>query len=136
MLIYAARGSEDAAKLALPYLKPNARRFVTSDYVLLEVLPKAVFHKNTAETEFYQGFFRLNSRVVPTSVELLKLAMVEGCSNGISGLDAIHIAAAVFGGAEEFNNVGAGDKADPSDEVVASRINLRHRVRGVIDHLR
>jgi predicted nucleic acid-binding protein len=102
VLIYAARGLDEVANLALQYLNPAMRRFVTSDYVLLEVLPKAIFHKSDAEVEFYQGFFKLNIRVVPTSAELIKLAMEEGCATGISGLDALHIAAAVFGGAEEF----------------------------------
>ena len=102
VLIYGARGSDEAAKLALPFLQAAGRRFVTSDYVRLEVLPKAIFHKNTAEMEFYEGFFRLNSWVVPTSTELVKLAIEEACANGLNGMDALHIAAAVFGGAEEL----------------------------------
>ena len=111
VLIYASRGTEEAAQRALPFLKDTNRQFVTSDYVLLEVLPKSIFHKNKAETEFYQGFFQLNLRVVHTSNELLKLAMEEGCRTGISGLDAIHIAAAVFGGAEEFITTERSTKA-------------------------
>ena len=68
----------------------------------LEVLPQAVFHKKTAEVEFYEGFFKLNSWIVPTSPELVKMAMEEACANGIGGMDALHIAAAVFAGAEEL----------------------------------
>ena len=102
VLIYAGRGSGEAAKLALPFLQATGRRFVTSDYVRLEVLPKTIFNKNTAEVEFYEGFFKLNSWVVPTSPELVKLAMEEACTNGLNGMDALHIAAAVFGGAEEL----------------------------------
>jgi len=102
VLIAAARGTEPNASLALAFLQDKNRRFVTSDYVRLEVLPQAVFHKKTAEVEFYKGFFKLNSWVVPTSPELVKMAMEEACSNGIAGMDALHIAAAVFGGAEEI----------------------------------
>ncbi len=102
VLIYAARGTDSAAELALPFLKSRARRFVTSDYVRLEVLPKAVWYKNTAEVAFYEGFFKLNFRVVRTGPELLDLAMEEACRNGIGGMDALHVAAAVFGGAEEL----------------------------------
>jgi len=101
-LIYASRGSDEASKLALPFLSAADRKFVSSDYVRLEVLPKAMFHKNKAEVEFYEGFFKLNARIVSTSEELVNLAMEEACANGITGMDALHIAAAIFGGAEEL----------------------------------
>ncbi len=103
VLIFAARGTRDAAALALPFLQDSGREFVTSEYVRLEVLPKAIFNKNIAETEFYNAFFqRLNARTIPTSVALMEFAMEEACRSGISGLDAIHVACAVFGGAEEL----------------------------------
>jgi predicted nucleic acid-binding protein len=102
VLIYAAKGTTEAAALALPFLEDHNRTFVTSDYVRLEVIPKSVFHGNVAETEFYNGFFRLNTRIVRTSDALLELAMEEACKTGISALDAIHIACAVFAGAEEL----------------------------------
>jgi predicted nucleic acid-binding protein len=102
VLIYAAKGTTDAAALALPYLRDSNREYVTSDYVRIEVLPKAIFHKNTTERSFYEAFFAMNVRCVPTSEALLKYAMEEACKTGISGLDAIHVACAVFGGAQEF----------------------------------
>lgn len=103
MLIFAAKGTPDAAALALTFLQDQNREFVTSEYVRLEVLPKAIFHGNVAEVEFYNGFFQqLNIRTVQTSIALLELAAQEAFRTGISGLDAIHIACAVFGGAEEL----------------------------------
>jgi hypothetical protein len=102
VLIFAARGTTEAAALALPFLPDPEREFVTSEYVRLEVLPKPICFRNEAETEFYNAFFRLNSRTIPTSVALLTLAMEEACRLGLSALDAIHIACAVFGGAEEI----------------------------------
>jgi predicted nucleic acid-binding protein len=102
VLIYAAGGVDAVAKLALPFLEDINREFVTSDFVLLEVLPKAVFHKNNAEVEFYKRFFQRNRRVISSSSELIKLAMEEAYENGLAGMDALHIAAAVFGGAEEL----------------------------------
>ncbi len=102
VLIFAAQGSADAAALALPFLADPNREYVTSDYVRLEVLPKAVFHKRTAEVEFYDVFFKMNARSIPTSKALLDYALEEACKVGIQGLDAIHIACAVFAGAEEF----------------------------------
>lgn len=102
VLIFAAKGTTDAAALALPFLQDPNREFVTSDYVRLEVLPKATWLHNEAEVEFYETFFKLSSRTIPTSAALLELAMAEACKIGLNALDAIHLACAVFGGAEEM----------------------------------
>lgn len=102
VLIFAAQGTTEAAGLALPFLQDATREFVTSEYVRLEVLPKPTRFGNQVEVEFYNAFFRLNSRTIPTSVALLNLAMEEACRTGLNALDAIHVACAVFGGAEEI----------------------------------
>jgi predicted nucleic acid-binding protein len=102
VLIYAAQGKTEVADLALPFLGDPSREYVTSDYVRLEVLPKATFHKRAAEVAFYDLFFTTNIRTIPTSEALLKYALDEACKTGIHGLDAVHIACAVFAGAEEF----------------------------------
>jgi len=102
VLIFAAKGTTAAAALALPFLQDPDREFVSSEYVRLEVLPKPTCFRLDAEVEFYDTFFSLNSRIVPTSHALLELAMEEACRYGLSAIDAIHIASAVFGGAEEM----------------------------------
>jgi predicted nucleic acid-binding protein len=102
VLIFAAKGTTEAAALALPFLQDATREFITSEYVRLEVLPKPIRFGNQDEVEFYNAFFRLNSRTIPTSVALLNLAMEEACKTGLNALDAIHVACAVFGGAEEI----------------------------------
>ncbi len=102
VLIFAAQGRTAEAALALPFLADPAREYVTSDYVRLEVLPKCTYHGRQPEIDFYSEFFGQNSRTIPTSPALLHYAIEEGCNTGISGLDAVHIACAVFAGAEEF----------------------------------
>jgi predicted nucleic acid-binding protein len=102
VLIFAAKGTATAAALALPFLADPSREYVTSDYVRLEVLPKATFHKRTAEVAFYNSFFTTTTRSIPTSEALLKYALDEACKTGIHGLDALHVACAVFAGADEF----------------------------------
>jgi predicted nucleic acid-binding protein len=102
VLIFAAQGTTDSAALALPFLADPSREYITSDYVRLEVLPKATFQKRTAEIAFYDLFFTTTTRSIPTSEALLQYALEEACKNGIHGLDAVHIACAVFAGAEEF----------------------------------
>jgi hypothetical protein len=102
VLIFAAKGTTGSAALALPFLGDPNREYVTSDYVRLEILPKATFHKRTAELAFYNLFFSTTTRSIPTSPALLEYALDEACKTGIQGLDAVHIACAVFAGAEEF----------------------------------
>ena len=102
VLIFAAKGTTDAAALALPFLGDPNREYVTSDYVRLEILPKATFHRRTVEIDFYNLFFSTTTRTIPTSPALLAYALEEACNTGIQGLDAVHIACAVFAGAEEF----------------------------------
>ena len=102
VLIFAAKGTTESAALALRFLADPSREYITSDYVRLEVLPKATFHKRTAEVAFYNLFFTTTTRSIPTSEALLQYALEEACKTGIHGLDAVHIACAVFAGAEEF----------------------------------
>jgi predicted nucleic acid-binding protein len=102
VLIWAVQGVSKNAEVALRFVADPMREYVTSDYVRLEVIPKATFHANRPELEFYETFFRANIRCIPTSESLIKAAMAEGCDTGISGIDALHIACAVFAGAEEF----------------------------------
>lgn len=102
VLIFAAQGTTAAAALALPFLGDQAREYVTSDYVRLEIMPKATFERRKAEVDFYNVFFATTTRSIPTSEALLEYALKEACKTGISGLDAVHIACAVFAGAEEF----------------------------------
>jgi hypothetical protein len=86
----------------LSFLYDPLREYVTSDYVKIELLPKAVFHKNDDEKQFYEEFFKSSSMYVPNSDDLLALAIDEGGKTGMSGLDAIHVACAVVAGAEEL----------------------------------
>jgi predicted nucleic acid-binding protein len=102
VLIWAARGVSENSEVALRFVSDPAREYVTSDYIRLEVIPKATFYKNRSELEFYETFFQANIRCIPTSESLIRDAMAEGCNTGISGIDALHIACAVFAGAEEL----------------------------------
>jgi predicted nucleic acid-binding protein len=92
VLIFAARGTAEAAALALPFLRDPTREFVTSEYVRLEVLPKPTYFQRQDEVDFYNAFFALNQRTIPTSSALLELAMQEACKVGLSAIDALHVA--------------------------------------------
>jgi predicted nucleic acid-binding protein len=78
------------------------REYVTSDYVRLELAPHATYNKRLDEVAFYETFFKATIRTIPTSKSLLDLAMDLGCTTGVTGIDAIHVACAIFAGAEEL----------------------------------
>lgn len=75
---------------------------MTSDYVRLDLIPHATFNKRLDEVAFYETFFSTAIRHIPTSPSLLSLAMELGCKTGVTGIDAIHVACAIFAGAEEL----------------------------------
>lgn len=102
VLICALRGEPTLAATALSFLNDPLREYVTSDYVKIELLPKCTFHKNDDERQFYEEFFMTSAVHVPSSDELLAMALDSGGRTGISGIDAIHVACAVVAAADEL----------------------------------
>jgi predicted nucleic acid-binding protein len=102
VLLYAAQGTSEPAGRALPFLFDPEREYVTSDYVRLELVPHATYNKRFEEVAFYEAFFKTAIRHIPTSKRLLDMAMDLGCKTGVTGIDAIHVACAIFAGAEEL----------------------------------
>lgn len=87
---------------ALALFNDPERVFVSSEFVRMEVFPKAIYYKRQAEVGFYEDFFSSVAQIVSLSVSLTQLAYKEACQTGLSGLDALHIAAAKCSGSEEF----------------------------------
>lgn len=101
ILIAAVRGQEDVAARALAILDDPARSFITSDFLKLEVLPKALYYQRPAEVAWYERFFA-KAQLIPVSAPLVTQAYREACAFGLSALDALHITVAKTSGAEEF----------------------------------
>jgi predicted nucleic acid-binding protein len=80
---------------------PN-RDFVSSDFLRLEVLPKAIYNKQQAEAAFYERFFSATALAVPTSPQLMTLAEQHAVNYGLSAIDALHVAGAQLAGATEL----------------------------------
>jgi hypothetical protein len=57
VLISAARGIGKQANTALQIISDSNREFASSQFLRLEVLPKAIFNKRTLEVEFYEAYF-------------------------------------------------------------------------------
>jgi predicted nucleic acid-binding protein len=78
------------------------REFYTSQLVKLELLSKPAFFKQEAELEFYQTHFRAVKGEEPLSRELGEKAGELARQYGLAAVDALHLAAAIGQGAEEF----------------------------------
>jgi predicted nucleic acid-binding protein len=102
VLIAAIRGNSEVARRAFEVLNDPERCFASSGFVRLEVLPKAVFHRQREEVAFYEAYFRGVDRWADADPEVLESALVLGSKNGLAALDALHGAAALAVNASEI----------------------------------
>jgi predicted nucleic acid-binding protein len=86
-------------------LNDPERLFVSSDFVQLEVLPKAVYFRQAAEASLYRAYFASVTEMVPVSQALISQASEEVQRAGLAAMDALHVAAARAGEAAEFMTV-------------------------------
>lgn len=97
----AARGPQESAQRALEILQNPQREFISSVFLELETLPKAMYFRRQNEVEFYRAFFA-GSQQVPANDLLVLSAQRLAAKYGLNGMDALHIAAAHALGADEF----------------------------------
>ena len=102
VLIAAARGTHELAEMALGILADPGREFVSSDFLRLEVTPKAIYHGRGAETDFYERFFRGVIYWATDFEEIIKDAQAKASTFGLGAMDALHVAAAEYAGASEL----------------------------------
>jgi hypothetical protein len=103
VLITAARRQDlRLQQNALQILNDPNREFAASDVVQLEVIPKAVFVSNNDEFEFYRDFFAACQYWPDDNDRVIEEAMNQANAYGLNGMDALHIAAAILIGADEF----------------------------------
>ena len=101
VLLAAWRG-EVLAGAALSLMADDARVFVTSQMVRLELLPKPRFEKRPREVQFYEAHFAEAASCEPLSEPLGQDAERLAARYGLSGADAQQVAAAIRQGAHEF----------------------------------
>jgi predicted nucleic acid-binding protein len=102
VLITAARGVTEAAKAALLILDDPEREFASSAFVRLEVLPKAAYNRKMKEAQFYETYFDAVTHWADDLEHLVQEAGMLASQFGLSAMDALHTAAALLVGAEEF----------------------------------
>jgi predicted nucleic acid-binding protein len=105
VLIAAIRGTPEIADRAMELINDPERLFVSSEFVQLEVLPKAVYYRQVAEAAFYRAYFAAVTDMVPVSPALVSQASQQAERAGLAAMDALHVAAAKAGGAAEFITV-------------------------------
>jgi predicted nucleic acid-binding protein len=102
VLIAAARGTDEIARLAMQVLDDPDRSFASSLFVKLETLPKATFNRQDAECAFYEAFFEGVSKWADIGESIVRAAFGEACNAGLSAMDSLHVAAAHQVGADEL----------------------------------
>jgi hypothetical protein len=78
------------------------RMFASSEFVRLEVLPKALFNRKSQEAEFYSAYFQAVSHWPDDTDTVVTHAYDMAARFGLAALDALHVAAALSVGAEEL----------------------------------
>jgi predicted nucleic acid-binding protein len=101
VLLHAWRGDSLAAA-ALKILSDDTRSFFSSQFIRLELLPKPAFEKRKTEVEFYNTHFTDCENIAPLTETLGNEAEKLASRYGLTGPDALQIAAAIQQGAEEF----------------------------------
>jgi predicted nucleic acid-binding protein len=86
---------------ALAILADEEREFLVGDYVKLETLPKRVYHKQVKQVESIMDIFQ-DAEYIPSSPEIIAKAEELANAYGLAGMDALHVASAIVGGADEL----------------------------------
>jgi predicted nucleic acid-binding protein len=102
VLIAAATGRDPLLQRAAITLLGQQRRFLSSAFVRLEVMPKAVYQRRAKEIEFYEEFFADVTAWAGPIDQLVADAQAEAERSGLSALDVLHVVAAVSLGADEL----------------------------------
>jgi predicted nucleic acid-binding protein len=96
VLIAAGTGKHPHGPVALAVLGDPNRVFTSSQFVMLEVFPKAVYFKNLKEQAFYESFFQRVKYWPRTLERILGEGFEQAKRYGLNGMDALHVAAALL----------------------------------------
>ena len=102
VLISAFQGIQTVSIKANQILNDENREFASSRFVQLEVLPKATFHQQKDELEFYETFFSAVLHWATDIEQITQDAYQLACTYGIAAMDALHVAAALQIKADEL----------------------------------
>ena len=101
-VLLAAWKNTELRPAALRVMEDSNRQFATSQLAKLELLPKPAFEQHPIETAFYQAHFAEAIASQALDESLGNEAQKFAAKYGLAAVDALHIAAALRLGAEEF----------------------------------
>lgn len=101
MLIAAWNGDADIRAWARAVLDDPERRFVVSDFLRLELLPRPTFHRRASELAFMETILSAADSV-PVSAALVARALTMAGKHDLHPLDALHLACAAHAGVDEL----------------------------------
>lgn len=96
VLINAFQGVGLVGIRAIEVLDNPAYQFATSQFVQLETLPKAIYHKQQAEVEFYESFFSGVTLWATNLEQIVQIGNRLASTYGLAAMDALHLAAALW----------------------------------------
>ena len=101
VLLAAARSVVRDKQRALEILGDPNRVFITSPFVHLELVPKAIYYGKRLEQTFYNEYFEWAEWVRDVQA-IESAARREAARSGLAAMDALHMAAASLAGADEL----------------------------------
>src|ERR1035438_2682384 len=101
VLIEAAAGRGAAAGVAQKLLNDPDRAFLSCPYLDFELLPQAILNHKTLQKEFLETYLAATERIEDLDA-IFQAAFRESSRSPVSGIDALHIAAAHLVDADEF----------------------------------
>lgn len=110
VLIAGFRIGGTVGRRALAVLNDRTREYISSPFVRLEVLPKSLYFGRREELAFYQAFFAGVTLWPAPLGDIVERASREASRYGLNAIDALHVAAALLAGAEEFITTEKPDK--------------------------
>lgn len=114
VLIAAFKAAEpEASDAALAVLDDPANELLYSRIVELEIVPKPTFQRKFDECAFYKEVFA-SATLVPCSEQTIERALALACLNNLGAGDALHVACAMDGCADELVTFEKSTKSLPS----------------------
>ncbi|MBD2360168.1 type II toxin-antitoxin system VapC family toxin [Anabaena minutissima FACHB-250] len=96
VLIADFRGVQSIGIQANTIFNDDNREFVSSQFVKLEVVPKASYNQQQDETDFYETFFSAVSYWATDLEQISQDAYQLSSLYGLAAMDALHVAAALW----------------------------------------
>lgn len=101
VLIDAAAGKGARPEVALAVLKDPSRLFLSCPYLDLELLPQVIHNRNSEQQEFLEAYLNTTERIDDMNA-IFQVAFREASRSPVSGIDALHVAAARLLNADEI----------------------------------